>query len=201
MLKTPHLWFSSSSSSSLLHLDHPHIRPAFPPLFTFSLPPLFTFNSVFLLLLIPSLSLLEFHIILHNTAQNIIGNWWWCWIWWYRVSILLIHPYLHFPHPPPCSIPFSINISSLKHCCAGQVACHITFSRRQFPGTSRWLDPSTKKYAEQFIRNLIFFMSKYCRLLINKYKSKREEIFSACLLVQLLGALSTLSSFEGQVLR
>ena len=108
-------------------------------LFVFSLPPLFTFNSVFLLLLIPSLSLLEFHIILHSTAQNIIGDWWWCWIWWYRVSILLIHPYLHFPHPPPCSIPFSINISSLKHCCAGQVACHITFSRRQFPGTSRWL--------------------------------------------------------------
>ena len=118
----PHLWFSSSSSSSLLHLDHPHIRPAFPPLFTFSLPPLFTFNSVFLLLLIPSLSLLEFHIILHSTAQNIIGDWWWCWIWWYRVSILLIHPYLHFPHPPPCSVQFSINISSLKHCCAGQLA-------------------------------------------------------------------------------
>ena len=148
-------------------------------LFVFSLPPLFTFNSVFLLLLIPSLSLLEFHIILHNTAQNIIGDWWWCWIWWYRVSILLIHPYLHFPHPPPCSIPFSINISSLKHCCAGQVACHITFSRRQFPGTSRWLDPPTKKYAEQFIRNLIFFMSKYCRLLVNKYKSK-NQCMSSC---------------------
>ena len=55
-----------------------------------------------------------------------------------------------------------------------------------------------KKYAEQFIRNPMIFLRKYCRLLVNRYKSNKEEIFSASFLVQGLDVFPLCLLLEGK---
>ena len=67
---------------------------------------------------------------------------------------------------------------------------------RQFPGTSRWLDPSTKKYAEQFIRNLIsscpnivdFWLTntnqRERKYSVHVFLSSCLELFQLCLLLR-----------------